>query len=68
MTTTTIDANVAAATRRLSHFINRCTAQQKRRMLAEWAARDAVAQLERVACVSTNTTSTNATRTPHERY
>ena len=34
--TTTIDANVAAATRRLSHFINRKAAQQQRRMLEAW--------------------------------
>ena len=33
---TTIDANVAAATRRLSHFINRKAAQQQRRMLEAW--------------------------------
>lgn len=33
---TTIDANVAAATRRLNHFINRKTAQQQRRMLEAW--------------------------------
>ena len=33
---TTIDANVAAATRRLSHFINRKAAQQQPRMLEAW--------------------------------
>ena len=33
---TTIDANVAAAIRRLSHFINRKAAQQQRRMLEAW--------------------------------
>ena len=33
---TTIDTNVAAATRRLSQFINRKAAQQQRRMLEAW--------------------------------